>query len=245
VVAIADVNGDGKLDVLAGMSYPGFAIAVLLGRGDGTFQSPILSPTGSIPFSIAVGDFNGDGNPDVAVAQRDSNTVAVLLGNGDGTFQSGRSFAVGRSPVFITAGDLDGNGTVDLATANSNSNSVSVLLGVGDGTFQAAFDSAAGLNPASVAISDFNGDGLLDLAVANSGSNTVSVLLNSLTPTAHWLPQNPGTESLVFFKPGAEFGVGTDPIALAAGDFNGDGKPDLATAKANSRNVSVLINSTP
>jgi hypothetical protein len=129
---------------------------------------------------VAIGDLDGDGTPDLAVANFFSNSVSVLLGNGDGTFQPRQNFATGVGPESVAIGDLDGDGTPDLATANSNfsASSVSVLLGNGDGTFQTRQDFATGLRPASVAIGDLDGDGTPDLAVANSNSNSVSVLLN-------------------------------------------------------------------
>jgi hypothetical protein len=131
---------------------------------------------------VAVGDFNGDGKPDLAVANSSSNNVGVLLGNGDGTFQAAVHYAVGSGPRSVAVGDFNGDGKPDLAVANSDFisgiGSISVLLGNGDGTFQAAVNYAAGSRPASVAVGDFNGDGRPDLAVANLGNN-VTILLNT------------------------------------------------------------------
>src|SRR5439155_1263538 len=132
------------------------------------------------PSSVAVGDFNGDGVPDLAVANSRSDTVSVLLGGGDRTFQAPLTFAVGRNPVFVVVGDFNGDGVPDLAVANEGA--VSVLLGNGDGTFQAALSLTAGGNPRSLAVGDFNGDGVLDLAVVNGDflkAGTVSVLLGN------------------------------------------------------------------
>jgi hypothetical protein len=87
------------------------------------------------PLSVAVGDFNGDGVPDLVVANRAYNNVSVLLGNGDGTFRAAASYAVGSGPVSVAVGDFNGDGKLDLAVANEGSGDVSVLLGNGDGTF--------------------------------------------------------------------------------------------------------------
>src|SRR5207248_3078866 len=121
---------------------------------------------------VAVGDFDGDGKLDLAVANFNSANVSVLLGKGDGTFQAPNNFVVGTEPISVAVGDFNGDGILDLATANGidfggGSNNVSVLLGKGDGSFQPAMNLAAGSNPHSVAVGDFNGDGKLDLAVVN------------------------------------------------------------------------------
>src|SRR6516164_340033 len=125
---------------------------------------------GSGPQSVAVGDFNGDGKPDLAVVNSYSNNVSVLLGNGDGTFQPAVSYGTGSGtgPAFVAVGDFNHDGKLDLAVANSNSSNVSVLLGNGDGTFQTAVNYDVGGAPTSIAVGDFNHDGKLDLAVANS-----------------------------------------------------------------------------
>src|SRR6516225_6697697 len=93
------------------------------------FLAPLAFPAGSGPVSVAVGDFNGDGTPDLAVANIGSNTVSVLLGNGDGRFQAARNFGVGSYPSSLAVGDFNGDGTPDLAVANAGSGNVSVLLG--------------------------------------------------------------------------------------------------------------------
>jgi VCBS repeat protein len=191
---------------------------------------------GAFPTSVAVGDFNGDGVQDLAVANFNSNNVSVLLGNGDGSFQAARNFGVGFNPVSVAVGDFNCDGVQDLAVANFNSANVSVLLGNGDGSFRAAQNFAVGTLPSSVAVGDFNGDGVQDLAVANSGLEEVSGSAN----VSVLLGNGDGS-----FQGARNFAAGSLPYSVAVGDFNGDGLPDLAVANAYSNNVSVLINNTP
>jgi hypothetical protein len=216
-------------------------VSVLLGNGDGTFQAARSFAAGFGPDSVAVGDFNGDGHLDLAVANYgnplhgDPSSVSVLLGNGDGTFQAARSFAAGSGPRSVAVGDFNGDGKLDLVTANYAidycygctpiESDVRVLLGNGDGTFQAARSFAAGDRPVSVAVGDFNGDGRADLAVADYYGG-VSVLLGN----------GDGT-----FQAARGFAAGTYPSSVAVGDFDGDGLPDLAVANAQSNTVSVLL----
>jgi hypothetical protein len=137
----------------------------LLGNGDGTFGAARNFAGGTNPASVAVADFNGDGVPDLVLANSGTSNVSVLLGNGNGTFQPARNFAAGFFPDAVVVGDFNGDGIPDLAVAHFAGNSVSVLLGMGDGRFQAARNFFAG-DSLSLAVGDFNGDGRLDLAVA-------------------------------------------------------------------------------
>ena len=168
---------------------------------------------------MAVGDLNGDGKEDLAVACRDSDNVAVLLGNGDGTFTgvAGSPFAAGDAPVSVAMGDLNGDGAPDLAVANNFSNNVSILLGNGQGSFVEAADSpfAVGSSPASLAMGDFDGDGIPDLAVANTFSDDVSVLMGI------------GNGN---FVEGRELAAGYYPIFVALGDINQDEALDVVAA---------------
>jgi VCBS repeat protein/Big-like domain-containing protein/FG-GAP repeat protein len=234
-VTVGDFNGDGKPD-LAVASFQGDSkwnnLSVLLGNGDGTFQPAVNYPGGLASISVTVGDFNGDGKADVALANYQGNNVSVLLGNGDGTFQEAPSYAAGICPASVTMGDFNGDGKLDIAVANGGNpfagvvGSVSVLLGNGDGTFQPALNYEAGLGPISVAIADFNGDGKLDMAVVNNGSANVSVLLGN----------GDGT-----FQAAVNYAVGIGPFSLTVGDFNGDSKLDLAVTNIQGDNVSVLL----
>ena len=140
-VAVGDFNGDGKSDlaVTNGSNASGNHVSILLGNGDGTFATKVDYNTGSGPFSVAVGDFNGDTKADLAVANSNATTVSILLGNGDGTFVDKADYGTGTSPYFVTVGDFNGDSKTDLAVANHDDNTVSILLrstpGSGGGAF--------------------------------------------------------------------------------------------------------------
>ena len=180
----------------------------------------------SDPVSVAVGDFNGDGKQDLAVANYSSDNVSILLGDGTGHFSGATNFAVGDSPYSVAVGDFNGDGKQDLAIANTFSANVSILLGDGAGNFSGPTNFGAGISPFSVAVGDFNGDGNQDLAVANSGSDNVSILLG---------------DGAGNFSAPTNFAVGDVPRSVTVGDFNGDGKQDLAVANLFSGNVSILL----
>ena len=166
-------------------------VTLLLGNGTGGFAAASGSPfaVGSTPYSVAVGDFNGDGKPDLAVANEFNNNVTVLLGDGTGGFAEapGSPFAVGSTPSFVAAGDFNGDGKLDLVTTSTDNN-VTVLLGNGTGGFASASGSPfpVGTFPLSVAVGDFNADGEPDLAIANYFGNSVTVLLNSTPHAQIW-----------------------------------------------------------
>jgi hypothetical protein len=219
-VAVGDFNGDGKLD-LAVVNELSNNFSILLGNGDGTFQAAVNYGAGLSLFSVAVGDFNGDGKLDLAVASGGSDYVSVLLGNGDGTFKTAVQYVAGLEPISVAVADFNGDGKLDLAVANYESNNVSILLGKGDGTFQAAVDYGIGTEnypatPGSVAVGDFNGDGKLDLVVGGVESDNVSVV-------SVLLGNGDGT-----FQAAVNYGAGAGQTSVAVGDFNGDGRLDLA-----------------
>src|SRR5262249_50600177 len=156
--------------------------SVLLNNGNGTFAPKVEYATGSNPGSAAVADLNGDGKPDLAVANGNGHTGSVLLHNDKGTFAPKGDNFESADPSAVASADLNGDGKPDLAVGNnfSGNDNLSVLLNNGGGTFAANIDYPAGSNPRSVALADLNGDGKPDLAVANfDGMGSVSVLLNN------------------------------------------------------------------
>ncbi len=207
-------------------------VTVLESRALPSFFAPFSMDTGSNPKAVAVGDFNGDGIPDLAVANLNSGDVSILLGNGDGSFQPAHNYAAGAVPVALAVGDFTGNGILDLAVANNadaRTGGVSVLLGNGDGSFQAPRGFPAGAYPDAIAVGDFSGNGVLDIAVTDGGMTPyqVRVLLGA------------GDGS---FQPAQSFAARQNrPEALAVGDFNGDGALDLVTANNAADSVSVYL----
>ena len=198
-------------------------MSVLLGNGNGTFKERVDYATGNSPRPIVMGDFNADGNEDLAVGNLGDRSVSVLLGNGDGTFQMLATYE-GVIASSVAVGDFNGDGKPDLAVDNLSV--VSVLLGNGDGTFQTPVGYAIGSYAESVAVGDFDGDGKADLAVTNFGDNSVSVLLGN----------GDGT-----FQTHAEYAQGQAYGAVTVVDFNGDAAVDLAFLNFDS-SLSILMN---
>ncbi|HVI11059.1 MAG TPA: VCBS repeat-containing protein, partial [Candidatus Binatia bacterium] len=167
---------------------------------------------GNHPVAIAAGEFRGDGNIDLAVANGDR-TVSVLLGRGDGSFEKAAEYVVGVVPARIVITDVNGDGRADIAVSDARGLTLSVLTGRGDGTFEAHMEISArqaavkfgpeaplyrsGTQTASVVFADFNHDGEIDEAVATSGNNRVSVLLSVPTapPSGTNILQNSGFET--------------------------------------------------
>lgn len=233
-LAVGDLDGDGRVDVIATNPQTASASVFLGGAGGALTAAPTLS-YGAVgtaePYSAAIGDFDRDGKNDVAVADDRTARVLVRRGNGDGTFGASAAFAIGgiRSHIML-AHDMNRDGLVDLVIANRNSDDVSVLRGRGDGGFQAAIVSStgAGTGPYSLAIADFDLDGVPDVVTANFITSTASILLGR---------GDGGFEAAV--SAGV---VGGFSYGVAAGDFNGDGKPDFAIANAVADNLAVVIN---
>jgi hypothetical protein len=236
-VAAGDFNQDGVTDLVMASTDPVYSYVVAMGTGGGNFKigAPVRLPAGVETLAADIGDFNGDGKPDLLLA---GDGAYILFGNGDGTFQAPVAIGVPLGGVTAAAAiDLDGDGKLDVIVTGSQvqgnpenqAGQVCVLLGNGDGTFQPAVCSAVGPSPYGMAFADYNSDGKLDVATANYYGAGVSIL-----------PGNgDGT-----FRPAIGFDAGEYPAGVATADFNGDGKPDLVTANSGSNSLSVLLNAT-
>jgi hypothetical protein len=224
-IVAADFNHDGNLDLAVANSLSNY-VSILLGNGDGTFRAGPQNPILPAPATfVNVGDFNGDGEPDLVAFS--GSTISVLLGNGDGTFQDAVTTEMPFTVEAIGVGDFNRDGKVDLAAAGTfGSSSLSILLGNGDGTFQQGVTYPTGQSPESIAVADFNGDHELDLAIANNEGVEISVLLGN----------GDGT-----FQKAVEYPTAF-PIWVTAADVNGNHKLDLVAANADFQSgVSVFL----
>jgi len=237
-VAIADFNGDGNNDIAVADQQgnsQGSTVSVLLSDGKGSFQTHVEYYTAATPTGVIAGDFDGDGNVDLAVSTSVGNTISVLWnkGDGSGTFVGQVNAGTGDTPNGLAAGDFNRDGTMDLVSVNSGDNTVSLVLNNGNRTFQARADYPAGADPYSIAAADFNGDGVLDLAVANTGAaSQVSILIGNGNGTF----QGPN-----HYATGTAKSQGINPYSVAMGTFTGGNILDLAVANYGSNSVGIML----
>ncbi|HEY2383297.1 MAG TPA: FG-GAP-like repeat-containing protein [Terriglobia bacterium] len=230
-VAVGDFNLDGKSDIVVENLYS--TVTVFIGKGDGTFQTGVAYGTGStgpVSRSVAIGDFNSDGIPDLAAANGTAGTIGILLGNGNGSFQTAIPVNAGN-PNHLVIADMNGDGKEDvIATSQSAPNAVGILLSNGNGTFQpyqSYNTNQGGSGTRGLSIADFNGDGRPDIVAANWTSNIASVMVNN------------GAGALATLT---DVTVGSGLSDVISGDFNGDGLPDLAAAAGSA--VSIALGTT-
>lgn len=255
LMAVADVNGDGKADLLVESAgtynsttgkYDNAGVNVLLGNGDGTFQNPQFVAVGNAPLSgLMVTDVNGDGKPDLVVVNRstydsttgkyDNASVNVLLGKGDGTFQNAKTTSIAGDLTYsMQVADVNGDGIPDLVASDEYGSQVGVMLGIGDGYFQAPQTSQVfsyGWKP-SLAVADFNGDGKPDIVAASGYGGQVAVLLGN------------GDGAFQSPQPSHAVATGTSFPSVTVADVNKDGNPDLITAGgffSSSSSASLLL----
>ncbi len=218
-VAVADLNNDGILDIVAA-DGPNNAVEVFLGLGKGSFAKPVTYATGSNPLGVILEDVYGNG-PDIITANYGTSyglypgSVSLLLNNGNGTFQPHLDNQVGRGPIALAAADFDGIGERGLAVLNSVDNSVILYQG-GCSYFYCQWGPfPTGNYPVAMVVGDFNRDGAPDIAVANFGSGTISILIGD------------GQDS---FYPKVDYPADGGPTSIIAADVDGDGIVDLVTA---------------
>ena len=238
-IAIADFNGDGKLD-LAVDSWGENKVLVMFGRGDGSFLTPgVKFDVGQAPYErLRSADLNEDGNPDIITSNWEGSSVSVLLGDGKGNFSlaGGKNIPVPESPFGIAVGDFNGDHHADIAVAHYSGHAtdpskdgLSVLFGDGKGHFMLAKGSPfpVGHYPPTVIAGDVNGDGITDIALPNHVDNTVTIYL--------------GGKSGIKQADGSPISVGRGAECLAIGDLNGDGKPDLVVADMEDNEIVILF----
>jgi hypothetical protein len=242
-VAIGDVNGDGKADIVVANGKAG-TVSVFLNKGNGTFAEKTDYPVGKNPGSIALADVNGDKKLDIVVANRGEPNVSVLLGKGDGTFAPKKDFAIGdktNQPDRLIVADMNGDGKPDIVTANLSQgtmviggddkdpknwgNLTSVLLGNGKGDFTLKKNLCGAAGYFAIAVGDVNGDKKLDVVGAIATRPLIGVSLQAGGSFAEPRP----------------FECGNGPMAIALADVNGDKKLDVVTANHEDKSFSVLL----
>lgn len=230
-IAIGDINNDGYLDVAVVNSNTS-SVGIFLGRGKGKFSSQMTYSTGinSLPLGLALADVNNDRYLDLVVSENETSAVLVCLGDGKGKFQLVGAFSTGMNshPSSIVIKDLNRDNYLDLIVTNSLANNVGIFLGDGTGIFTAQTTFSTGLYPRGLVVNDFNQDQIFDIATANSLGNSVSVLLGK------------GNGK---FTTGKTFstGNGSSPYSIECGDFDRDGKLDLAVVNSRTNNIGLLI----
>lgn len=230
-VAVGYFDKDNILD-LAVANSGNDRVVILIGNGNGTFRSlkPLQAGGGSSPSGVAVGDFNHDGNTDVAAADWGINKVGVFLGYGNGSFRSQMVFPAGNSPTWVNVADFNGDSYLDVAVLNLGDNNIGILLGVGNGTFltQTTYSVSNTNSTYFFAIADVNNDGQWDIVIPNAVDDNIGILLGR------------GDGS---FGTQITFSTGTDsaPAGLAVADFNRDNRPDMVVVNSNSDEVGIFL----
>ncbi|MEO8435803.1 MAG: FG-GAP-like repeat-containing protein [Pyrinomonadaceae bacterium] len=229
-VAIGDFNNDGKQDFATANAFAIFpnTVSIRLGDGLGGFSGTTNVSVGASPSSVAIGDFNNDGNQDFASTNQGAATVSIRLGDGSGVFSGTTDVGVGAGPASVAIGDFNNDGKQDFASANQNVSTVSIRIGDGLGNFSGITDVSVDAGPVSVAIGDFNNDGKQDFATANTNvfPGTVSIRLG---------------DGLGGFSGTTNVTVGVAPTSVAIGDFNNNGTQDFATANFGGSTASIRL----
>ena len=223
-IGTADVNNDGKLDLIA-INRSESTVSILLGNGDGNFANRAYYTTGTFPLTHAAADLNGDGNFDLAIINTGTDSISILTGSSNGIFSLKSDYLL-KNAYAITASDINGDGNADLLITSITDNNLHLLIGIGDGTFAVNKKYGTGESPQSVASADLDGDGKMDAIVSNTGSNTVSVFMGNANGTL-------STQT--------DYAAGFRPRSIIAIDLNDDKNTDLVVANYEAQNFSVLM----
>jgi hypothetical protein len=232
-VAVGDFNNDNRLDIVVANTGTN-NLGVFLGYGNGSFfsQATYSTDPGSVPYSVALGDFNNDSRLDIVVANNGANNVGVFLGYGDGTFSTQVTYSTesGSGPSSVAVGDFNNDNRLDIVVANTGTNNLGVFLGYGNGSFfsQATYSTGSGSEPDAISVGDFDNDNRLDIVVGNYGTGNIGVFLGY---------GNSSFSSQTIYSTG----TGSNPSSVAVGDLNDDGHPDIAVANYGTSNVGIFI----
>ncbi len=246
-VTLADIDGDGKTDILvAGAGSDTISVFRNIGSiGNlslSSFQTAIYLTSGTTPASVAVGDLDGDGKPDMAISNSNSSTVTIFRNTSSAgviSFAAKADLTTGSIPFGANLADLDGDGNMDVIVPNYGSGTVSLFRNtssVGSISFAAKQDVSTGSNPSVVSIGDLDGDSKPDMVVGNYGSGSISVFRSKSTT---------GSLSASSFAPKIDYSTGFQMYGVALGDLDGDGKPDIAVINYNNSSVSIFRNVIP
>jgi|GEM_PF-474602 len=248
-VVLADIDNDGKLDIVTANKTAQAAtgtISILrnisTGTGAAGFETQFTTAAEGEPYWIAAADLDADGKADIAVTNSKSGNVSVYRNTTTGTVISlgpKQLYTTGTTPYFVTSGDIDGDGKPELLTANRASNTVSVLKNLsatGNITLQGAVNYPAGANPVAIALGDLNADGKPDMAVTSVGDNRLSVYLNKATA---------GTVDLNSFSTRTQYATAVNPRSVVIADLNNDTRADIAIANREGSSISIFQNIIP
>jgi hypothetical protein len=233
-VSVSDINHDTHSDIIVA-NYLANNVGVFLGYGNGSFREQVLSSSGtdSSPYYVQAGDFNKDGQLDLAVANGGTSNVGVLYGYGNGSFGNLQTYAtgIGSSPLTVDVGDFNNDNQLDIVVAVGTNNYVGIFFGYNDGTFASMSTVLTGQNSYanSIAVGDFNNDSRLDFTIADNGNNNIGVFLS--------YGSQPFGGQTTFFV-----GEGSRPSSVTIGHFNNDSEVDIAVANSGTNNIGILLN---